>query len=502
MATGASRPIRDGAQPARWWRHPLPWLLLLAAVLRVPLAFWPNLHAPDEIYQIIEPAWRMLGHDAFVSWEWRHGIRGWTLPTLLSAPVALGNWLVPGGMGLFVAPRVVAALVSLAIVASAFGLGARISRMHGIVAGLVAAVWFDLVYLAPHTLGEPLATALILPAALLLTSSAPSRRALVAGGALLALALVFRFQYAPAIGVLVIGACWRQWGRLLPMMLGGTIMLAICGLIDALHGAVPFAWLIGNVTHNLMHGRADSYGTSPALEYLGNLVTLWSLALVPMVLAIWFGARHVPLLLAVALVDLLFHSLIGHKEHRFIFLSVTLLVIIAALGSADWVKALQRRLAWRRRALPLVAGGWIAASILLACTGMMPDLWRRGTGAMELARAVRTDAATCGVALYEVPFFMLPGRENLAGRRPVYAFDGRDPQAGEGVSVTARQTAPSFNRLLARRDMAAQLPASFARRQCAVFYDTDVCIYARSGSCDAVPGASFLLNDVLVRLDL
>lgn len=499
MATGTLPHTFDGAPSARWWQQPLPWLLLLAASLRLPLAFWPNLHAPDEIYQTIEPAWRMLGHDAFVSWEWRYGIRGWTLPTLISAPVALGNWLVPGGTGLFVAPRIMVALASLAIVASAFVLGARLSRMHGIVAGGVAAIWFELVYFAPHTLGEPLATAMILPAAVLLTSPAPTARALAAGGALLALALVCRFQYAPAIGVLVLSACWRQWGRLPPMMLGGAVMLALCGLIDALNGAMPYAWLIGNVTHNLMHGRADSFGTSPALEYLGNFIKLWSLALMPMMLAIWFGARHLPLLLAMALADLVFHSLIGHKEHRFIFLSVALLVILAALGSADWVKALQRQPAWRRWALPLVAGGWIATSILLASTGVMPDHWRRGTGAMELARALRTDPATCGVALYEVPYFMLPGRENLAGRVPVYAFDARDPQAGEGG---VHKAAPSFNRLLARRDMAAQLPASFVQRQCAVFYDTPVCIYTRSESCDAQPGRSFLLNDVLVRLDL
>lgn len=122
------------------YRHPLFWLLLLAGWLRLALAFWPNVHAPDEIYQTIEPAWRMLGHESFATWEWRHGIRSWTLPTLLSAPIALGNWLAPGGPGLFFAPRAVFALASLAIVASAYGFGARLSRMHALIAGLVAAI--------------------------------------------------------------------------------------------------------------------------------------------------------------------------------------------------------------------------------------------------------------------------------------------------------------------------------------------------------------------------
>jgi hypothetical protein len=33
------------------------------------------------------------------------------------------------------------------------------------------------------------------------------------------------------------------------------------------------------------------------------------------------------------------HNLIGHKEYRFIFLSVAPFIIIAALGSADWIIA-------------------------------------------------------------------------------------------------------------------------------------------------------------------
>ena len=182
-----------------WVRtHPLAAIVLLAAVIRLPLAFWPNFHHPDEIFQYLEPAWRMLGHDGIVSWEWREGMRSWLLPGMMAGPVALGDWIVPGGTGAFILPRLVAALASLSIVVSAFAFGARVSRTHAVVAGLVAAVWFELVYFAPHTLGEPLATAVILPAALLLTRAAPSRRDLLGGGALLALAVLFRFQYAPA----------------------------------------------------------------------------------------------------------------------------------------------------------------------------------------------------------------------------------------------------------------------------------------------------------------
>ena len=138
--------------------HPLVALLLLAVAVRLPVAFWPNINHPDEIFQYLEPAWRMLGHDGIVTWEWRDGIRSWFLPTLFVGPVALGDWLAPGGWGAFVVPRLVVGLASLSIVVTAWHLGERISRSHAVVAAFAAAVWFELVYFGPHTLSEALAT--------------------------------------------------------------------------------------------------------------------------------------------------------------------------------------------------------------------------------------------------------------------------------------------------------------------------------------------------------
>jgi len=40
--------------------HPLLAIVLIAAAVRLPLAFWPNTHHNDEIFQYLEPAWRML----------------------------------------------------------------------------------------------------------------------------------------------------------------------------------------------------------------------------------------------------------------------------------------------------------------------------------------------------------------------------------------------------------------------------------------------------------
>ncbi|MCC8977610.1 4-amino-4-deoxy-L-arabinose transferase [Bradyrhizobium acaciae] len=480
--------------------HPLVAVLLLALVIRVGAAAWPNVMYPDEIFQYLEPAWRMLGHDGILTWEWRDGIRGWFLPTLLAGPVALGDAIAPHGAGAFLVPRLVAACASLSIVVSAWFFGARVSRTHAVVAGFATAVWFELIMLAPHTLGEPLATALIVPAALLVTDH-PSQRRLAIGGALLAFAFVCRFQHAPAIAVLAVGACWTRWRNLIPLVAGGLVALLLAAAIDLAHGAVPFAWLIANIKENLVHDRATGFGVTPPAAYLVNFLIVWSAAIVLPLAAIWRGWRHAPLLLATALANLVFHSLIAHKEDRFVFLSVVLFIIVAALGSADWVQSLRTNDKWRRAALPVVLGGWAMLSVALAgASEEMRDYWTRGVGAAELAAKLRSDPQMCGLALYNVRFQLLPGRERLVGPVPLYVLAPADPLAELILPPLLQATKPAFNRILARPEAAGDLPADFSRQSCAHVGIADACIYARSGSCDASAAAPFVINDALVRM--
>ncbi len=481
--------------------HPLVVVLLLALALRLPLVFWPNVTHPDEIFQYLEPAWRRLGHDGIVTWEWRDGIRSWFLPTLFEGPIALGDWLAPGGAGAFIVSRLAVALASLSIVVSAWFFGARISRTHAILAAFVAAIWFEIVYFAPHTLSEPLATALILPAALLLTG-APSRRHLAIGGGLLALAFVWRFQYAPALAVFALAPCWRQWRNALPLAAGALVVLLLAAMVDVAHGAMPFEWLVLNIRQNLMYDRASEFGVSSTVVYLGLQSVIWSGATLLLLCALWRGWRHAPLLIVAAAVNVAFHSAIAHKEYRFIFLSIALLIIAAALGSADWVEMLREKRE-RRWALPLVAGSWAFVSLGLAdATRPMQENWARGTGMARLATELRHDGELCGAALYITSYHLLPGRERLVGASPLYAFYPKDPLAKGRLPALAKQHEGAFNRILAPPEAASELPADFSQGRCASMdKDGVACIFARRGGCDASAAGDFAINDVLVRLN-
>lgn len=480
-------------------------LLLLAAAVRLPLAFWPNIAHADEIYQYLEPAWRLLGHQGVVTWEWRDGIRSWFLPTLFAGPVALGDWLAPAGWAAFVVPRLIAGLASLSVVVTAWHFGERISRTHAVVSGLAAAVWFELVYFAPHTLSEPLATAVILPAAYLLTGPL-SRTRLFVAGALLGLAFVWRFQYAPASAVFALAACWRNPRNAIALMAGGCLALGTAAGVDLLHGSAPFAWLILNIQQNLLHDRASEFGAAPALTYVYMISILWSGTMLLMLLALWRSWRHAPLLIVAAIVNIAFHSMIVHKEYRFIFLSIALLICAAGLGSADWVGVMRRQRllrAWRSWPLPVVCGGWILLSLSLSDgTFLMHENWMRGIGEARLAMELDGDPEFCGLALYGLSDPILLGRGQLAIAQPVYSFYATDPLAKGQLPALVKQHQREFNHIIAPLTSASELPADFSRRSCAPMRDgATACVYMRRGACEVSTSSVFAINDVLVRIN-
>jgi GPI mannosyltransferase 3 len=282
------------------------------------------------------------------------------------------------------------------------------------------------------------------------------------------------------------------------MLIGGIAVLAVSAAVDAVCGTIPFAWLIENVRQNLVCDRAAEFGVFPATAYFNCFRDIWSIAALPLLYAVFRGWRHAPLLVWVALVNIAFHSLIGHKEYRFIFLSVALLIIVTALRSVDWMARQRKR---RRFGVPLIACGWIGVSAALAATGTMPAYWMRGIGAARLASTLTADPQMCGIALYEMPFALMPGRQRLAGHAPLFAFDSTDPLAAGDLPAVTLSASRAFNRIVAKRVLEKQLPSDFSVRQCDEVGGAGVCIFARDGGCTADGASSFAINDVLARID-
>lgn len=473
-----------------WMRDRLLWVIVaLAAVLRIAVASWPVIHHSDELWQYLEPARHVAGEPWIQTWEARAGARGWLLPVLLAGPLAIGNGIAPGTMlGIFLA-RLPFALLSLGAVVAAAGLGFRLSRAHGLMAGFVAAIWCELAYFGPRTLSEAIATSLFVIAAWLLLGERRPRR-LLAGGALLGLCCVIRFQYAPAVLVLVpfvAGLRWRDWALLAA---GGAVALLASALADMAMGATPFLWMFRNLHLNLIANRSATFGVSAPHGYLGLLWGLWGLAAIPIVGLAIVGARRYPALMAVAVANFVVHSAIGHKEYRFILLTNALLVVLAAIGSVD----LAHLITAPRRRLALIAASWFALSVGTAALGSAADEWG-GNGQLIAAwHRIGRSPELCGVGLYRNHDPLIASYALLGRTVPIYQYDAAD--------AAVAQRSHAFNRAIAPAPLGDELPG-FHLVNCPDQRGRGMCVYARPGACAVGPDdRQREVNAVLERLDI
>src|SRR5438067_13824609 len=70
----------------------LACLLVIAAGLRIWVAnFQPNMIWADEIYQVVEPAHRLVYGTGLIAWEYIVGMRSWVFPGIIAAVLWLGR---------------------------------------------------------------------------------------------------------------------------------------------------------------------------------------------------------------------------------------------------------------------------------------------------------------------------------------------------------------------------------------------------------------------------
>ena len=497
-------------------RYALAALLILAAVLRVAAAWTPAVHHPDEIFQYLEQAHRLVFGYGYIPWEYRDGMRSWLVPGLFAAPMRLGS-VLPGDAYLLL-PRLAVALATVGIVWGVWRIGARESRVHAWLAAAVAAIWYDQVYFAAHTLTETIATAAAVPGAALLargpstarpepvegrpsTGSGRAAEGVALAAALLAFAALVRPHYAPALILLVAWRCRldpRAWAI---ATAGALPVLAVSALVDLASGSTPFGWLIANYHRNVVDGAQATYGLSGPLYYLKHLRDWWGLAFAPLIFLGVLGSRRQPQLLAAAVVTIALHMAIGHKELRFILLAMTLLVILAALGTADIVTMTARRRLWGGVAL----AGWAAASLAGATTGEMRWRWSDNSPALAATRAAARDPALCGLAAWDMRYWQSGGWTYLHRDVPIYPVTARDELGTPPMDpATLARITPGFNAILTTPAGRAAMPSGYRQTACFVpevpFADHDaraaraICLYRRAGGCDPGIAAAWRLR--------
>jgi hypothetical protein len=381
----------------------------------LPVFVFPGINHPDEVFQTVEQAHRLVFGDGLVPWEFVYGTRSWVLPGTLAGLMVLASQFCDGpGCYMAIIGSVLAALGATSALC-AFLWGRRFfGTAGGVIAGIFTAVWIDAVYFGPRALSDSVAAHLLVIGLYANTpgqsEAATWRRAAVAG-ALLSLAASLRVQLSPAI------ALTGLWGILttfrnqrLAFLGSGLVIGLLYGAVDGFTWSYPFEALWRNVTANLCYGVQAEYGVFPWYWYLSAVLEYWTGLAGAMSALCLIGALRLPQPFVAAGLIALTYSLFGHKELRFIYPVVLLAVIVSGIGLAQlvlWISEALRDRGWSRRRA-MIAPSAMALSVvvltqLALANGSEPyyRLWTRGKDMILASRYIARLGAVCGIGVVD-----------------------------------------------------------------------------------------------------
>ena len=316
--------------------------LALGTALRVWLSLNDDgIYWPDEIYQSLEPAHRLVFGYGLLAWEFIDGARNWTFPTFVAAVFEVARLIGSDE------PRDYLSLTRLTFsavgVATAFG-AFRLARAYGAVTlsaacgAAVFALAAPMIYFAPRALSE---TASALPVVLgfavaLWPGAGRGRR--VVGASLLGAAVLLRLHDAVfCAGLLGIFAGRRQFRSALEAGAVLAVWAFLYGLIDRVTWGGWFHSVFTYVSANLSPELYQWWATHPVglepPEYYARV--LWTSVPVPTILVGGLSLaamRRAPGLLLVAIAFFVVHSAFPHKEFRYIVPVLPIFCALAAIG--------------------------------------------------------------------------------------------------------------------------------------------------------------------------
>lgn len=462
------------------------WVILaIALLLRVAIfLLFPSIYYPDEVFETQEAAHRLVFGYGVIPWEFRVGVRSWVLPGVIAAIMKCTAWLSSGSSGYIFGICLVFSLLSLTVVWFSFSWCRRyLGMQYALLAAFTTAIWFELVHFGPRTFSEFIAGNLFLPAIYLGLAKQhekpESKWRLLLIGALLGLTVALRIQFGPAVLLVALWIMSRNWqARSLPVAAGIVIVVLFFGLVDAVTWSYPFYSYYAYIKENILNNRAAHFGSSPWYFYFSKLLANTG----PMVLFALIGLRRAPILGWICLAILLPHLLIAHKEYRFIYPVLPLLLTLAAIGILDSLQFLEQKakLHLSERMKLVLAGSIVLASSLILAS-VYPN-WKTSRGELLAFNRLSVDEQACGVAIRDVDTAHVGGYTHLHRPIPMFVFHSFSD---------ANSVAVGFNRLVAPEssDVPAQGYSSSSCRD-------GVCVYSREGTCQAI-GSEHEINQFL-----
>lgn len=360
-------------------------ILILSAVFAwrffVAVTSLPYLHE-DQVFQYLEPAHRLVYGYGFIPWEYRFGLRNWLLPGFLAVVLSGFREIGIDQPRLYIPLlQVLGAVLSMTSVYSSYVIGKNLSSKN---AGLLAAVfvgfWSELTVFSTALVPELLAMYCGL-SALALWSGPGERGHGIAIGILVGLCAVLRLQFAP-VSLVILLLLWHSRGWRIAGAAGASaIMVGIAaGVLDYFFWGIPFASFYNNVLFNFVYKIANTFGERTIIYYFAALA-VHSLLLFALagLYGLWKWRRFFSLLLVIGAV-LIPHSLIGHKEYRFVVMAIPLLLILLACAATEIAR------------LPLLTGDWLKPAHLVTASVALASA-HLTVSKSELRRDPRYEAA-------------------------------------------------------------------------------------------------------------
>jgi hypothetical protein len=489
------------------WR--LLALLALALTVRVAALFTlPGVNHPDEIFQLFEPAHRIAFGYGVKTWDFEDGIRSLVPPYVLAGLFAVSKPVFGGPAGYLRFTQIVLAALSCLPVVFIWRMGARESRTHALAAGVAAATWFELVYFSYRPFTEALACDAVLIALALASRPDGERtpRVLAGIGLCLALTVTLRVQLAPGAAFVALWVGRAQIrARWLPMILGAAPPLILFGGVDWLAWGAPFVSYLRSAEINIGQHKAAAYGTLPWWWYLAFLYALWTPFVAPLLLFCIVRLRSSAVWIGFAAIEIAVHSMIGHKEDRYVFPAFAALVIAAAMGSADLVERYGSRLgrpAWRAGAL---AACWVLMSVSLGGAAKFRPVWERERTSLESEMWLAKQPGLCGVLFYDRMWLLTGGYAYLDRDVPIYdpvyhvLLDRNDqmvwPKDLEARRAAARRAWRAYNYVMVDPASAGLFRPGYSLARCFATGPADAqCLMVRPGPCLRDPSFRPLLS--------
>jgi hypothetical protein len=445
----------------------------------------PNIFYPDEIFQTLEPAHRLVYGYGVISWEWRLGIRSWVFPTFLAGVMRATAWMGSASAGYPLGTAIVLSLISLVTVWFGYAWAKRASGSPAaLIAALTCSFCFGLVYFAPKALNEVVAAHVLLPGLYLgvYGERLGERKRLFVAGLLCALAACLRIQLLPALVFAMVYFCYPRWRERVPAVAAGAaVPVLVFGAADWFTWSYPWQSFIRYFEANVVQGPGKLFPVQPWYWYLLILVVLIG----PAVLLLFHGARRSPFLAIFCAIVVFSHSLIPHKEIRFIYPILAPAITLAAMGIVDLLREIKHGLKFLDNPRWIVAVGvaflFVSSALLAAqCTDWYRTRW--GDGAFD---RLSREPGVCGVGIYRAMWWESGGYTHFHRDVPIIPL--------ENATQLAKDT-PSINALIAPA-ASPDLPAGFVQSQCW----QGVCLYERLGTCTS-PAADDELNAYLRRI--